>query len=62
MIAGRDADKQVLSEVGENYSMMATYFVGRDAKQLKRKGLKENREHPERMTAAIMRRKPLGEC
>ncbi|WVW83982.1 hypothetical protein I302_106006 [Kwoniella bestiolae CBS 10118] len=50
---------QVLEETGENYSLMKAYFPGRTIKQLKLKGLKENRINPEKMTAAILARKPL---
>lgn len=55
------ANFQVLSEVGENYSLIKAWFPGRTVAQLKRKGLKENRENPEKMTLAILSRKPIGE-
>ncbi|WVQ99454.1 hypothetical protein IAU59_006589 [Kwoniella sp. CBS 9459] len=50
---------QVLEETGENYTLMKAYFPGRTVKQLKLKGLRENRSNSEKMTAAIMARKPL---
>ncbi|WWC89264.1 uncharacterized protein L201_004185 [Kwoniella dendrophila CBS 6074] len=50
---------QVLEETGENYTLMKAYFPGRTIKQLKLKGLKENRINPDKMTAAILARKPL---
>ncbi|WWC94242.1 hypothetical protein V866_001082 [Kwoniella sp. B9012] len=50
---------QVLEETGENYSLMKAYFPGRTIKQLKLKGLKENRLNPDKMTAAILARRPL---
>jgi len=40
---------------------MKAYFPGRDVKQLKRKGLRENRDNTARMTAAILNRRPLGQ-
>ena len=51
----------MLGETGENYTLMKAYFPGRTVKQLKRKGLRENRENFTRMTAAILNRRPLGE-
>ncbi|OCF36799.1 hypothetical protein I316_01395 [Kwoniella heveanensis BCC8398] len=50
---------QVLEETGENYTLMKAYFPGRTVKQLKLKGLRENKSNPDKMTAAIMARKPL---
>ncbi|KAK4686725.1 hypothetical protein P7C73_g3392, partial [Tremellales sp. Uapishka_1] len=52
---------QALAEVGENYTLMKSYFPGRTVKQLKRKGTRENKADPGRVTAAIMRRIPIGE-
>lgn len=50
----------ILGETGENYSYMKAYFPGRTVQQLKRKGLRENRDNPEKMTQAIMeRRRPI---
>ncbi len=40
---------------------MKAYFPGRTPQQLKRKGLRENRENASRMTAAILNRRPLGQ-
>ncbi len=51
----------MLGETGENYTLMKAYFPGRDVKQLKRKGLRENRDNTARMTAAILNRRPLGQ-
>lgn len=51
---------QVLGEVGENYSMMKAWFPGRTIAQIKRKGLKENRDNPDKVTRAILDRRPLG--
>ncbi|WWD17236.1 hypothetical protein CI109_101674 [Kwoniella shandongensis] len=51
-----------LEETGENYSLMAAYFPGRTNKQLKLKGLRENKLNPTRMTAAILSRKPLDKA
>lgn len=41
---------------------MKAYFPGRDIRSLRLKGARENKVNPEKMTAAIMARKPLGEC
>ncbi|KAK8864463.1 hypothetical protein IAR55_001712 [Kwoniella newhampshirensis] len=51
-----------LEETGENYSLMAAYFPGRTNRQLKLKGLRENKLNPARMTAAILSRKPLDKA
>lgn len=40
---------------------MKAYFPGRDIRSLRLKGARENKVNPEKMTAAIMARKPLGE-
>ena len=53
------ADGQVLRETGENYTLMKAYFPGRSVRQLKNKGLKENRANPDRMNEAIFNRKPI---
>lgn len=50
---------QVLRETGENYTLMKAYFPGRSVRQLKNKGLKENRANPDRMNEAIFNRKPI---
>ncbi|WWC70069.1 uncharacterized protein I206_104015 [Kwoniella pini CBS 10737] len=50
---------QVLEETGENYTLMKAYFPGRTIKQLKMKGVRENRSNPDKMTAAILARKPI---
>lgn len=49
----------MLRETGENYSLMKAYFPGRTMRQLKNKGLRENRENPTRMNDAIFNRKPI---
>ncbi|RSH86794.1 Transcription factor TFIIIB component B [Apiotrichum porosum] len=49
----------VLRETGENYSLMKAYFPGRSVRQLKNKGTRENRNNPQRMTDAILNRKPM---
>jgi transcription factor TFIIIB component B'' len=51
----------VLGEVGENYSMMKAFFPGRSVHQIKKKGLRENAKNPEKVTAAIMAKRPIGE-
>ncbi|WVR06963.1 hypothetical protein IAU60_003999 [Kwoniella sp. DSM 27419] len=53
---------QVLEETGENYTLMKAYFPGRTIKQLKLKGLRENRANPDRMTEAILARKPMDKA
>ncbi|WRT66436.1 uncharacterized protein IL334_003392 [Kwoniella shivajii] len=53
---------QVLEETGENYTLMKAYFPGRTIKQLKLKGLRENRANPEKMTRAILARKPMDKA
>lgn len=53
------ANNQVLRETGENYTLMKAYFPGRSVRQLKNKGLKENRANPDRMNEAIFNRKPI---
>lgn len=54
--------KQVLRETGENYTLMKAYFPGRNVRQLKKKGHRENKANPERMTECILgRRKTMGE-
>lgn len=40
---------------------MKAYFPGRSVRQLKNKGTRENRNNPQRMTDAILNRKPMGE-
>jgi transcription factor TFIIIB component B'' len=50
---------QVLGEVGENYTMMKAFFPGRSVAQIKKKGLREN-ANPEKVTAAINARRPIG--
>ncbi|WVO22072.1 uncharacterized protein IAS62_003397 [Cryptococcus decagattii] len=50
---------QILGETGENYTLMKAYFPGRDIRSLRLKGARENKVNPEKMTAAIMARKPL---
>jgi transcription factor TFIIIB component B'' len=52
--------RQVLRETGENYTLMKAYFPGRSVRQLKNKGSRENRVNTQRMTDAIMNRKPMG--
>lgn len=52
---------EILGETGENYTLMKAYFPGRDIRSLRLKGARENKVNPEKMTAAIMARKPLGE-
>lgn len=53
------ANSKVLRETGENYTLMKAYFPGRTVRQLKNKGLKENRANPDRMNEAIFNRKPI---
>ncbi|WWC62036.1 uncharacterized protein I303_104624 [Kwoniella dejecticola CBS 10117] len=50
---------QVLEETGENYTLMKAYFPGRTIRQLKMKGNRENRANPDKMTAAILARRPI---
>ncbi|KIR77147.1 transcription factor TFIIIB component b'' [Cryptococcus gattii EJB2] len=50
---------EILGETGENYTLMKAYFPGRDIRSLRLKGARENKVNPEKMTAAIMARKPL---
>ncbi|RXK36921.1 hypothetical protein M231_05823 [Tremella mesenterica] len=50
---------QVLGETGENYTVMKAYFPFRTVQQLRRKGVRENKENPEKMTQAILHRKPM---
>jgi transcription factor TFIIIB component B'' len=57
----READEQVLGEVGENYGLMKAFFPGRSIAQIKRKGLRENAKNPEKVTQAILAKKPIGE-
>ncbi|KAL7421826.1 hypothetical protein Q5752_003597 [Cryptotrichosporon argae] len=52
----------VLRETGENYTLMKAYFPGRTVKQLKGKGLRENRDNPARMADAIFNRKPIDKA
>lgn len=40
---------------------MKAYFPGRNVRQLRRKGQRENKSNPERMNDAVMNRKPMGE-
>lgn len=51
----------MLGEVGENYGLMKAFFPGRSIAQIKRKGLRENAKHPEKVTQAILARRPIGE-
>lgn len=51
---------QILGEVGENYGLMKAFFPGRSVAQIKKKGLRENAKNPERVTQAILARKPIG--
>ncbi|WVQ72487.1 hypothetical protein IAR50_002042 [Cryptococcus sp. DSM 104548] len=50
---------QVLGETGENYTLMKAYFPGRDVRSLKLKGSRENKVNFDKMTQAIMSRKPI---
>lgn len=40
---------------------MKAWFPGRSVAQIKKKGLRENAKNPERVTEAILARKPIGE-
>lgn len=52
----------MLRETGENYTLMKAYFPGRNVRQLKKKGHRENKANPQRMTECILgRRKSMGE-
>jgi transcription factor TFIIIB component B'' len=51
---------KVLGEVGENYTMMKAFFPGRTVAQIKKKGIRENAKNPEKVTAAINARRPIG--
>jgi len=55
------ANVKVLGEVGENYTMMKAFFPGRTVAQIKKKGVRENAKNPEKVTAAINARRPIGE-
>jgi transcription factor TFIIIB component B'' len=52
---------QALREVGENFALMKAFFPGRSVAELKRKGVRENKSKPQRVTEAILNRQRIGQ-
>jgi hypothetical protein len=51
---------QALASCGTDFTLLSQYFPGRTRKQVKSKYQREDRDHPERVEAALVSKQPVG--